>query len=166
MADTQRSQVYGAEQHVRRLLDSVRTSQARTVQAYGSTLTIPDERQFADLASIQRYVDAVLALDWVGDTWPESGRALSVRKRKGQAFAHYSALLREIAIPTDTRWAMREIVLLHEIAHHLTPGSQHGPSFVGAFLLLVREIIGPEVHLLLLAAMDEAGVKIRCCQPA
>lgn len=163
MTDFQKSKVYGAEQHLARLLESARVNQVRTIEAYGSTLTLPDEVRFGDLESIQRYVDNVLGLAWVRRTWPVlAAQRVTVRRRKGESKAHYWRLVREIAIPTSTRWAMREIVLLHEIAHHLTPEDcGHGEEFVGTFLLLVREIIGPEVGLLLLAAMHEAGAKIQ-----
>lgn len=166
MRDNDKSKVYGAEQHVRRLLDSVYQSQVRTVEAYGSTLTLPDEVLFGEIGAVQHYVDRVLALDWVQATWPtQAARPVTVRPRKGSAKAHYEPYVNVIAVPPREiggKWAMREIVVLHEIAHHLTPpGSAHGAEFVGVFLLLVREVIGPEVGLLLTGAMHEAGAKIR-----
>ncbi len=52
---------------------------------------------------------------------------------------------------------MREVVILHEIAHHLTPGGDaHGLKFRAAFLHLVTEIIGPEAGFALrVLMMDE-----------
>lgn len=105
------------------------------VSIAGSTLTLPVERKFADLPSIQRYVSRVLPV-----------RTPTVRARKGTAKAHYWAVRNEIAIPeTGTRWAMREIVVLHECAHVLAPaGSKHGPAFQEVFTDLLSQQIGPE----------------------
>lgn len=164
--DSQKAKVYGAEDHVARLLDSVARTQAHTLTAYGSTLVIPDEVKFGDVESIQRYVDQVLALDWVRETWPSAG-PVRVRERKGQTKAHY--FMGEIAIPPYHRgraWAMREMVVLHEVAHHLTrrasghSAASHGPEFTAIFVHLVRGIIDPAVGLLLYAALSEAGAKI------
>jgi putative metallohydrolase (TIGR04338 family) len=57
---------------------------------------------------------------------------------------------------------MRELVVLHELAHHLTPDDPgHGAQFVGALLTLVAEIIGPEAALVLQAALHENGATSR-----
>lgn len=164
--DSQRAKVYGAEDHVARLLDSVAHSMVRTLDAYGSTLILPDEVKFGHVGSIQGYVDDVLALTWVKETWPGAG-PVRVRERRGQTKAHYR--LGEIAIPPYRRgraWAMREIVVLHELAHHLNHAANgysvasHGPEFTATFVRLVQGVIGPEVGLLLAASLHEAGAKI------
>ena len=101
----------------------------------GSTITLPTERKFADIPSIQRYVSRVLSV-----------RTPTVRARRGTAKAHYWGMRNEIAIPEHgTRWAMREIVILHECAHALAPaGAKHGPAFQNVYTDLLTEHIGPE----------------------
>ena len=60
---------------------------------------------------------------------------------------------------------MRELVLCHELAHHLAwhdpavpaGAPAHGREFVDAYVSLSEAVIGPEVALLLRAGMDEVG---------
>ncbi len=164
--DTGRSLVYAVEDQVARALDRAAAG-APTTQFYGSALTMPTERRFADLASVRRWVHAVLALPVVTARWPGTP-ACDVRARRGSRAAHYEAP-GTIAVPVDGRWAMRELVLCHELAHHLVlhehsghrhPGHEHtpghGPAFREAYAELVTMVIGPEVALLLRAGFDQA----------
>jgi putative metallohydrolase (TIGR04338 family) len=166
--DTQRSRVYAAESLVRRIYDRADDSGSRSVDVHGSTLTLPVERRFASVESVQHYVDLVLALGWVRAEWPTRAAApVAIRARRGETQAHYESATATIAMPpfvNNHAWAMREFVLLHEIAHHLQADpdhASHGPQFVDRFTTLVTEIIGPEAGLLLRGAMHESGVTIR-----
>ncbi len=152
--------MYAAENQVARTLDRAAAG-ARTVDFFGSTLTLPPERRFADIASVQRWVSEVLALVTVRHRWP-GVPACSVRARAGAARAHYEPP-GTIAVPTTQRWALRELVLCHELAHHLTwhtsaqTVAAHGPEFVDSYVALAEIVIGGEVALLLRAGLDEAG---------
>jgi putative metallohydrolase (TIGR04338 family) len=162
--DSRRSRVYAAEHQVERLLDRAAAG-ATTVDFFGSGLTLPVERRFADIASMQRWCDEVLAFQPVVQQWPGTP-PVRVRERKGLTRAHYQAP-GEIAVPLRTRWAARELVLCHELTHHLVfhdrsvpadvPG--HGREFLGAYEYLVDIMIGPEVALLLSAGFDAAGAR-------
>lgn len=166
MRDVQRAKVYAAESLVCRIYDRADAMGTRTVDLHGSTITLPVERRFASVESMQTYVDRVVALNWVRAAWPE--RAVvpaTVRMRNGQARAHYEHATATIAIPphqNNRAWAMRELVLLHELAHHLTPAHRaaHGAEFTDTHLTLVSELVGPEAGLLLRTTMHEAGVRI------
>ena len=162
--DTHRSAVYSVEDALGRQLE-----RGGRVEFFGSTLTLPVERRFADVASMQRYVDAVLAT--VGPDLPP----VTVRERASASKAHYEHPRPDrfaiIAVPLQLidgrRWAARESVLLHEIAHHVThhdPGAQaeaaHGPAFCAHLISLHARIIGPESALLLRAALDSAGIPV------
>lgn len=159
MRDSQRAAIYAAEDQV-----SAALVRGGSVDFFGSTLTLPIERHFADVASIQRYVDAVLALPSVCERWPQA-LAVRVRERAGATKATYQRTGFVIAIPLagpPPRWAAREMVILHELAHHLTYSrgedvAAHGPEFVGDFETLVGIVIGPEVALMLRAAFDGVG---------
>jgi putative metallohydrolase (TIGR04338 family) len=64
---------------------------------------------------------------------------------------------------TGQAWALRELVVLHEIAHHGVHhdhpgGPPHGPAFAAALVHLVAAIMAPEVGLALTAAYAEHGV--------
>lgn len=54
-------------------------------------------------------------------------------------------------------------VVLHEIAHHLSPNDAepaHGPGFADRYLSLVTEIIGPEAGFVLRATMAACDVRM------
>ena len=162
--DSGRSRVYAAEQLVRRVYDLADRSDCRTLNIHGSHITLPIERRFADTNSIQRYLDLVTNLSWVRDEWPRAAVPLRVRARAGQRAAHYERHTATIAIPpyeSNQAWAMREFVVLHELAHHLAPdaaAAAHGPEFVDRCSRLVTELIGAEAGLLLRSTMHSEGV--------
>ncbi|WP_420123423.1 TIGR04338 family metallohydrolase [Nakamurella sp.] len=163
MADRQRSRVYEAENLVHRLLD--RSVDHPVVEIAGSRLTLPPERRFADIASVQTYLDRVLGLDWIRRSWPRAADPVRVRERAGGARAHYERAGATIAVPTHRTgggWALRELVVLHELAHHLAPDDEvpHGGPFVGRLLDLVDGVVGPEAALLLRITMLDTGVRI------
>lgn len=162
--DMQKSKLYEAEKFVRRTLDTLANSPSRTLDFYGSTLVIPDERKFGDLEGVQRYVDALQSLNWVRAAWSRAEVPVTVRARKGSRFAHYEPWGHVLAVPPHQgglSWAMRELVILHEMTHHLTRSVQaHGPDFAGTFLALVTEAMGPEVGLLLDDSFTQHGIEI------
>jgi putative metallohydrolase (TIGR04338 family) len=153
--------VYAAEDQWSAVLD-----RGGTVDFFGSRLDLPVQRRFADLASIQAYADAVLAIDAVAAAYPGAG-PLAVRERSGQGRAHYEPATSTIAIPLRRLWAGREAVVLHEIAHHLAcsagvaAGSRrwHGAEYQVAMCALVTEVLGEQAALLLRAGYDAAGVR-------
>jgi putative metallohydrolase (TIGR04338 family) len=157
--DNRRSSVYAAEEQWARQL-----ARGGDVDFFGTTMRIPLERRFADIASVQRYVDAVMGLPMVGTLWPAIP-PVRVRERAGAARAHYSEGV--IALPLSglgaQRWAARESVVLHELTHHVVAHGHphvaaHGPQFCTEFVALVEVVLGPEAALLLRAALDEAGL--------
>ncbi|MCK0177098.1 TIGR04338 family metallohydrolase [Mycolicibacterium sp. F2034L] len=111
--DTQRAQVYGAEQFVRTLFDRAAQHGNQVVEFFGAQLTLPPEARFASVASVQRYVDDVLAHPTIRSHWPGAG-PLSVRARRGVTAAHYERTddRAVIAVPEKrTTWALRELVV-------------------------------------------------------
>ncbi|BBX10604.1 TIGR04338 family metallohydrolase [Mycolicibacterium aichiense] len=161
--DSQRSRVYAAEEFVRTLFDRAAQHSSRTIDFFGTQLTLPPEGRFASIPSVQRYVDEVLALPAVTARWPDPG-PLSVRPRRAATAAHYENVdgTGVIAVPDRSAadWAMRELVLLHEIAHHLTPqGAAHGPAFVATFCELAALVMGPEVGHVLRVVYAKEGVR-------
>lgn len=163
-ADRERSAVYEAENLVRRLID--RSVDHPTVELAGSVVVIPSERRFGSVESVQNYLDAVLALDWVRARWPGAG-PVQVRARRGQRKAHYEADAAVIAVPDHadsvrgTAWAMRELVVLHELSHHLAPKEApvHGPSFRSRLIELAEQLIAPEAALLLRICYADVGLR-------
>ncbi|WP_068068140.1 TIGR04338 family metallohydrolase [Nocardia xishanensis] len=165
--DTQRANVYDAEQLVRGMFDRADEYGNRTVELYGSHLTLPVERRFASVASVQTYAEKVLALNWVRAQWDRAEAPVRVRSRAGATAAHYEAADAVLAVPLHTggtAWALRELVVLHELAHHLEPApgevAPHGPEFCTRYLELVDGVIGPEAALVLRTTMLSCGVRI------
>ena len=76
---------------------------------------------------------------------------LTVRARRAATAAHYENRdgTGVIAVPDlDTAdWAMRELVVLHEIAHHLCDASPpHGSEYVATLCTLAELVMGPEAR--------------------
>jgi putative metallohydrolase (TIGR04338 family) len=160
MSDGHRGKVYEGEYKVRGMLDFANQENgARMISLGGSSLTLPVERKFASLESIQAYVDAVLALPTIRNAYPDVG-PVRVRARKGGLKAHYEHG-GVIAIPMEgRRWACREMVVLHELAHHLTASehANHGVRFRAAFVKLTTVAMSPEVGFALQICWHLSGV--------
>lgn len=145
MRDSQKSKVYHAENILRQMLDNSRDNPTVTVE--GITLTLPPEAKFSSVEDVQRYVDRVITLGPVVERFGPT--KIDVRSRKGQYIAHYEHLPPTIAVPeSGTRWALREIVILHELAHHYAWLPGHGPEFVDTMITLLGLVMAPEMALL------------------
>lgn len=161
--DGQRSKVYAAEEFVRTLFDRAAEHHSRNVEFFGAQLTLPPEARFGSVVSVQRYVDEVLVLPAVRQQWPAIA-PLRVRARRAATAAHYEN--REgigiIAVPDlDTAdWAMRELVVLHEIAHHLCDAQPpHGSQYVATLCTLAELVMGPELGHVLRVVYAKEGVR-------
>jgi putative metallohydrolase (TIGR04338 family) len=161
--DKQRSKVYAAEDFVRTLFDRAAQHGSLAVEFFGTQLTLPPEGRFGSVAAVQRYVDDVLALPAVRRRWPTIP-PLKVRARRAASAAHYEN--RDgpgvIAVPDrDTaEWAMRELVVLHEVAHHLCQAQPpHGPEFVDTMCALAELVMGPELGHVLRVVYAKEGVR-------
>ncbi|GIZ96502.1 hypothetical protein TTY48_11140 [Tsukamurella sp. TY48] len=155
--DSQRAAVYAAEELIRGLFEHA--AGGRTVDVLGVPLTLPPEARFGSTASVQAYVDRVVPQGQV-----------RVRSRAGAAGAHYergAGRVPTIAVPDgrDGAWALRELVILHELAHHLVAESDgdaaaHGGVFTAAFVDLAARVMGPEAGLALRIVYTESGVAV------
>jgi putative metallohydrolase (TIGR04338 family) len=161
--DGQRAKVYAAEEFVRTLFDRAAEHGSRSVEFFGARLTLPPEARFGSVPSVQRYVDDVLALAAVRRQWPKVA-PLTVRARRAATAAHYEN--RDgtgiIAVPdlATADWAMRELVVLHEVAHHLCDASPpHGSQYVATLCTLAELVMGPEVGHVLRVVYGKEGVR-------
>ncbi|BBZ24931.1 TIGR04338 family metallohydrolase [Mycolicibacter hiberniae] len=161
--DGQRAKVYAAELFVRTLFDRAAETGTRSIDFFGAALTLPPEARFATVAAVERYVEDVMALPGVRDRWKDAA-GLAVRTRRGTTAAHYEKVGAAgiIAVP-DQRggdWALRELVVLHEIAHHLCDARPaHGPQFVATFCELAEMVMGPESGYVLRVVFAKEGVR-------
>lgn len=160
--DSQRSKVYAAEEFVRTLFDRAAQHSSRSIDFFGEGITLPPEARFGSVDSVQRYADEVLSLPAVRARWTQKA-GLSVRPRRGATAAHYeiAAGAGVIAVPAGADWALRELVVLHELAHHLCPDdvAPHGSGFVATFCALAGIVMGPEVGHVLRVVYAKEGVR-------
>ena len=124
----------------------------------GSQVLLPEEVLFGTLTAAQAYADVQLG----GLDVPP----VRVRPRRGHQRAHWSVEGGQptIALPVPAHgaaWALREAVLLHELAHHvafhLDAAADHGPAFVRRMLQLVAAALGPEAELALRVDYAQSG---------
>ena len=123
------------------------------------------ERKFGSIDAVATYVEQVLALGWVRATWDRARWPVVVRERAGAGQAHYQRIGSIMAVPgyrAGSGWALRELVILHELTHHLAEDVEiaHGGAFVDRLVTLVDGVVGPEAALLLRVTMLDVGVVI------
>ena len=94
-------------------------------------------REFRDLREVRGYLDELVGSDWWADRWPHLEMIPVDRTRSGRFSGYAVEGSGEIRLGS-----LREPVVLHEVAHVVTPGAGHGPVFVEALLALVRERLG------------------------
>lgn len=148
MSDTRR--VYAAEDTLMFMLDH-----EGPVTFHGSSLTLPVERRFGDLAGVRRYLAAIREFSWGHPEVPEPG----LRRRKGHTRATWENGV--IALPDgigERGWAMREVVVLHEYAHHVVWHrygiTGHGSQFQEVYLDLLDNAVGPEAAFVVRAGLS------------
>lgn len=160
--DSQRAKVYAAEEFVRTVFDRAAAHGNRAIDFFGTNVTLPPEGRFATVDAVQRYVDDVLAHPTVRTRWPALGH-VTVRGRRGMTAAHYEWTPEQavIAVPDrETNWALRELVVLHELAHHVAQADPpHGPEFVATFCELASAVMGAEVGYVLRVVYAKEGVR-------
>lgn len=161
--DVGRAAFYAAERLVHNLFD--RAGAAHTAILAGATVTLPAEARFASVDSVRRYVDDVLAMPSVRDAFARADVPVTVRARNGFRAAEYrrsTASGPEIAIPHrgEGTWALRELVVLHEVAHHLddSDGPAHGAEFVQTLIAVVGLVLGPEAAFAFRVILADSGI--------
>jgi len=118
-------------------------------------------REFRDLGEVRTYVADLVASDWWADRWPHI-EAIPVARTCSGRFSGYAVEgSGEIRLRTGGQVklpSLTERVVLHEVAHVVTPGAGHGPAFIDALLALVRERLGFHAYGALLAELRQRDV--------
>lgn len=98
-------------------------------------------RQTIPNAELQPFVDAVLARRAVVNRWP--GKTITVKLGRSSAHTDYYGTEITLGVTMRNEW-----VVLHEIAHCLTPisAAHHGPEYVGVLLFLAKTVLGKDAH--------------------
>ena len=117
---------------------------------------MPNNPRYEKVAEIEQYVDALFKKSWFKRRWG-STRVPSVHDGRGYVNAcSYGGM---IVLP---RWARTRLVILHELAHEVTPtsaGGGHGRYWACAFLELVYYEMGEEAYKILRDSFKKNGVK-------
>ncbi len=161
--DVQRARVYRAEDAWATRLDAARLG-APLATVAGSALLLPAERRFGELAAVRSYCARVLALPGVVERFGEVGPP-DLRLRGGARAAHWEPP-GTIAVPVPRHgepWALRESVVLHELAHHVGHrtglADRHAAPFPAVLLALVAQALGEEAAFSL--RVDYGHEKVR-----
>ncbi len=151
MTDTRKSSVYDAESVVLDMVD-----RRADVEFHGARMTPDDDRKFGQVSDVARYLAWLRGHDWGHPDVPPP----VVRVRRGESKATWEAP-GTIAIP-DSRWARRELIILHEYAHHVVwhtwQDSSHGARFCRVLADLVRNAVGQSTGLLLTDSFHRGGL--------
>jgi hypothetical protein len=130
--DTQRSRVYAAE---------------RAVEWTDGHLTLEECRALARRISTSA---------WFRRTFAWSGPAIEVKDGRGcrRALGGGSSI-------TLPKWARQYWVVLHEIAHCVTPSryAAHGPEFVDNLMRLIRHVLGVDAYRTVRDTFAEYGIR-------
>lgn len=162
--DGQRARVYRAEDGWASRLDAARRG-APLATVAGSAVLLPAELRFGSLAAASSYAQALLTLPALtAVTGPVA--APELRLRRGQRAAHWEPP-GVIALPVPVRgepWALRQSVLLHELAHHVGESTGrtagHRAPFPALVLLLVQVALGEQAAFALRVAYGQEGVQV------
>lgn len=138
------AELYEAESRV------VRWVEEGSTRIGGVTFLPEPDPLFRNVAEVARFAER--ACDRLGVP------RVDVRSRRGWREAHYAPLLMEIAVPAAERggaWALRGLVVVHELAHHLVAvggvqeGGPHGATF-RTRMMHALELLGYPVQARLL----------------
>lgn len=126
-------------------------------RVYDAQRDLPEYTQIMTWPEVESFVRKVNDSVWFRSRW---GTTITpVLKRGGSAYGYPGG---RITLPG---FARNPIVILHEIAHTVTPYhsdvAPHGPEFCGILLGLVRHYLGTDVARRLRANMRTHRVKVK-----
>jgi putative metallohydrolase (TIGR04338 family) len=121
------------------MTETVRPRDSQRARLYRAEFAVHHGRRLATVERMQAWVDGLCAMEWFVARW--GSRSFDVRP----GFGHRRATADENGVLQMPKWARTELVLLHEVAHCLTPSTcaSHGPEYAGVLLALARRGMGP-----------------------
>lgn len=157
--DFQRKRLYRAEQAVREF--SVQSDKNEGwIEFMNVEMFLQRELWFRSTDDIEEYLRRVMRTKWYKRVCPKSyvTQQIAVETHGAHFHAHYyydgTMKFPPWPKPGITNELHRELVVLHELAHHVTPlrYAGHGAEFSGNFLYIVTNKLGPEYGALLTSA--------------
>ena len=117
-------------------------------------------RAFDSVDAVQDFVDSITGSSY-WERIPGAPRVVAVRDGRGRrhACAAESWYGAEVRLP---RWSRNQLIVLHELAHTITPKgcAPHGPEFAAGYLRLVRRFLSEDHYEALQAAFANGGVQV------
>jgi putative metallohydrolase (TIGR04338 family) len=119
--------------------DPARPRDSQRARLYRAEGEVDAGRRLPTVERMQAWVDGLAGVDWFVARWGE--RSFEVRP----GFGHRRATADANNVLQMPKWARAELVLLHEVAHCLTPSTcaSHGAEYAGVLLALARRGMGP-----------------------
>lgn len=117
-----------------------------------------NNNRYDSIEEIKKRVDKICSYKWFKDRWGERNVKV-IYKSKGSALGNYG--IGYIKLP---KWAWNDLVILHELAHAITPpetGGQHGRYWAATFLELVEKVMGKADYIILREAFKKNDVKYK-----
>jgi putative metallohydrolase (TIGR04338 family) len=130
--DNQKSRHYAAERFLYDTGKTVIKLNSKIVPDLTFNLT-----KKSSIHDCQSYLDIVCDQFWFRQRFGERKIYIESGRNGGKAFGG-----RRITLGT---WARNEAIILHELAHCLTPNARHGAEFAGVFLFLVKNAFGADI---------------------
>lgn len=121
-------------------------------------------RIFRAVEGVKEYVESIMRSHWFQDHFPDvtSIEVTDGRRRRNAAAQRFETHTWEIkGVIKMPKWSRIEIVILHEIAHVVTPNhfAAHGLEFATNFLALTKHALGVDAYNRLRARFLAKGVK-------
>ena len=107
-------------------------------------------------------VRALVSLIETRSFYPARKRGIIVSSTLGNARAFYSAGTIHLPVITDPngRWAWTDLVICHEVAHHIAPEDGHGKVFTYRLLQILESIGRSRLAAALREQYDLNGVAV------
>jgi putative metallohydrolase (TIGR04338 family) len=120
-------------------MSPTRPRDSQRARLYRAETAVDSGRRLPTVERMQAYVDRLCEADWFLARW--GARTIEVRP----GFGHRRATADSEGVLQMPKWARTELVLLHEVAHCLTPSTcaGHGPEYAGVLLALARRAMSP-----------------------
>lgn len=145
---------YDSEERLREVFDIQYKMGITDHNQFGQTFYLGKERYFSDIDHVQRYVDEVRSKQW----FIERERELPADRRfdsisvgdtqYSNRATYYGMGSARINIPSN-EFGLRQLTVLHELAHYLGPKTSHTDAFRDALLYLIEHELGEYTSRLL-----------------
>jgi putative metallohydrolase (TIGR04338 family) len=129
-------------------------------------------RNFTSIEQIQQYIDDLCATAWFAKRFGTGWMIEAKDFAQGSGRWAYGCYRKDkrgyIKVP-NTPWAYSEWLVLHELAHAITPsdtGGRHGRFWARAYLEMVRYRMGLKAYELLKASYKKHNVRSSPKRPA